>query len=97
MPPCQGGDGGSTPPTRSNKNTSSDGGVFVYVFFINKIPVQERRFPHGFEVHQLPPELLSPPPPQLPPESLPPPPPQLPPELLEDEEDEYEEEEPELL
>ena len=31
MPPCQGGDGGSTPPTRSNKNTSQTRGVFVFV------------------------------------------------------------------
>lgn len=30
MRPCQGRDGGSTPPTRSNKNTSHPRGVFVY-------------------------------------------------------------------
>jgi hypothetical protein len=37
MPPCQGGDGGSTPPTRSNKTSSFLGGRFVLgrVFFLS--------------------------------------------------------------
>ena len=46
MRPCQGRNGGSTPPTRSSKITSSDGGVFVWVKIKDTTNPPRRELPH---------------------------------------------------